>query len=221
MKPKQGVIMEDEKIETPQAETASQDIVSLNQQHLEPKIAKKIQEINSFYQKSFNNYQKNIQEYNSKITNIKDTIRFENKKNMQDKEAFTEAKNELHQEERSLDYLQNKLNQKIKSLEEFKQDNEENTKTSTYLKKFSKRKDELIELLEEVEESELALLNKELQRLNLLETLEPKLENIMKLENNLNILEKEKENFERIGFNEITQIAQKEETKSIVDTVVM
>ena len=204
-------MMEDEKIEPSQTEATSQNIVSINQQNLEPEIAKKFQEINVFYQDSFNNYQKNIQKHNSKITKIKDTLRFENEKNIQDKEALTEAKNELLQEERTLDYLQNKFNQKIKSLEEFKEDN----------KVFSRKREEMIELLEEVEESELALLNKELQRLNLLENLKPKLENIMKLENNLNILEKEKENFERIGFHEITQITQKEEIKSIVDTVVM
>ncbi|CAA6814674.1 MAG: Unknown protein, partial [uncultured Sulfurovum sp.] len=104
------------------------------------------------------------------------------------------------------DKLQVKFSQFINSIEELKSEYKDVLDEVRYEVTLKRKEKELFEFLDEIEVSELTLLNKELERLNRLEFFEPKQMKVKKLKIELKELEMEKSYFESMGLHKVANV---------------
>jgi len=181
-----------------------------------------ISKTENYYKQGIRAYEEGIHQYVMEIEKLKNQINAQAKNNEKEEQALLVIESRIASEERLLERLNEQFSQKVKSIEELKIEYRDMIDGAEYNKLLSRKKKELFEVLDEIEELEITLLGKELERVNLLDKLEPRQRIIEELEANLRELELEKEHFESTRLHQIPQLHTKENnSEDVVDTVVM
>lgn len=199
-------------------------VVPLESTALKMSIISKIKEIDDLYKKGVLEYSQSIHRYNIEIETLKNEIESESKKNEKEFRTLFASESILEYEIKSYDTLHHKLIQKIDSIVELKVDYKNVLEASAYESQLKRKTLEMEELLFEIEEKELALLNIELERINLKNVADKKEERSEELLLSLKTLELEKGYFESTQLHKISYFKSEPlrlEPASIVDTVVM
>ncbi len=182
-------------------------------------------EIEDRYKEGVFAYIDAVANYTEEIEKLKHKILLQTQLNSEDEAALQKFQNEIFFEERTLERLNEQFAQKAISMEEFK------TQYSTFMEEGARRQilstkeKEILALNDEIEEFEMKLLAQELERLNLLETLEPKRQVLLGLEEALEALEWKKKHFESTQLQQIHALpsvkevsAEEGNEEDIVDT---
>jgi len=177
-------------------------------------ISDKIEQIHHGYAKGIIDYQETIFKYNSEIEKLKSQIKLEKKKISKEKELLIAIQHEILYENKTFDTLHHDFEEKIKSIKELKFEYKETMEISKYKEILKRKQRELDEILDKIEDKEIFFLNKELERVNLEEKLQPKQDNIITLENYLNEIENKKKHFEHTGLNKPLNLRIKNEITS-------
>ena len=178
-------------------------------------------EIESLYQQGTIVYTEGIRRYSLEIEKIKNKIDIE----YQNKKAYEETllvlDKAVEYEEKLLNTINIQFSQKINSIEELKNEYQEILKVREYTKLLKRKERELSLILDEIEEREMTVLHKELERLNILEKVEPIRREIQRLHQIMQELELEKEYFASTKLHQIPQLSLSYKKEEFVDTVVM
>ena len=188
-----------------------------NSEQFTSKIGKKFQELEAFFHASTKSYQEEIQSFNQQIGLLKDEISLLKKKNSLEEEELYRVTLKLKEEIGSLEQFNQEFNEKIRSIEELKHEYKEMMDERVHKILFGRKKREILEIVDKIEELELTILNSELRRINLFENVEPKQVAIMELEKNLKELKLKKEHFELTGLEKKSFIR---DTNSMLQEVV-
>ena len=180
-----------------------------------------LHELENNYKNNALTYAKNIQDFSLQIEQCKSQIA----QVMQDKEEeemqVIFVKNELHHYEKLLQRLNESFSIEVKSMEELQSEYKEAVEKQDYEVIYTKKKEHLKNILDDIEEEENILLQKELERLNILLYLEPKRTRLKNLESQLHTLELNKQHYEATLLQQLTQINPIEDIKEIVEAVIM
>jgi len=161
----------------------------------------KIQEIDTRYKENMSLYKEGISKLNLQIEIVKNKIATKKETLLVDEQAVNALETSLTYEEHFIDKLNVKFTQKIDSLYELQNEYKASMEKEQYEKLLTQKEHELQELLSEIEEQELTLLNMELERINQVNLLAPKLALVKELEEELKNLELEKTYFESSQLN--------------------
>lgn len=174
----------------------------------------KIQEIDTLYKENMSLYKEGISKLNLQIEIVKNKIATKKETLLVDEQAVNALEMSLTYEEHFIDKLNVKFTQKIDSLYELQNEYKASMEKEQYEKLLTQKEHELQELLSEIEEQELTLLNMELERINQVNLLAPKLALVKELEEELKNLELEKTYFESSELNNQMLLAGKSEPKN-------
>ncbi len=174
----------------------------------------KIQEIDTLYKENMSLYKEGISKLNLQIEIVKNKIATKKETLLVDEQAVNALETSLTYEEHFIDKLNVKFTQKIDSLYELQNEYKASMEKEQYEKLLTQKEHELQELLSEIEEQELTLLNMELERINQVNLLAPKLALVKELEEELKNLELEKTYFESSELNNQMLLAGKSEPKN-------
>ncbi|NKQ41070.1 MAG: hypothetical protein HF962_05825 [Sulfurovum sp.] len=167
-------------------------------------------------------YAEGIQYYSLEIEKLKEQISMRISSIKQEEQALSNTTEELGYNQRLLARLNEQCSIKLNSIQELNSRYKAVMELKQYHAISKQKRLELKELLNDTEELEITLLGNEMQRLNLLEKLEPKKEAISELQMKLKILELEKKHFESSKLHRIIQPHNKKTKADIlVDTVAM
>ena len=181
-----------------------------------------IMKTENYYKQGIIAYEEGIHRYVMEIEKLKNQINSQAKNNEKEKQALLVIESQITSEEKLLERLNEQFSQKVKSIEELKIEYRDMIDGAEYNKLLSRKKKELFEVLDEIEELEMTLLGKELERVNLLGKLEPRQRIIEEIEADLRELELEKEHFESTKLHQIPQLDTKQNNPDdVVDTVIM
>jgi hypothetical protein len=201
--------------------------LQLHQSSIKIELERKIKEIDDLYQKGVIEYTESIYRYNIEIEKIRNEITITQAKNKKAEMALLDIEKSIEYQEQSLVALHQKFMQKTNSIVELKSEYKDALQVDLYQATLKRKKREVYELIDEIEEMELSFLNKELQRINLEELLEPKRMLLEELNRNLTELELEKSYFESTGLQRISrsnieqQALEHLDKKHFVDTEIM
>jgi len=188
-------------------------------------LAEKLTEIGRHYQKGVFEYKESIQAYNIEIEKLKNKIENESLACDVEEKKLLMIEHELVFENRAYDKLQVKSTGFLNSIEELQTEYKDILDETHYNNTLKRKEKELFDCLDDIEHSEISLLNKELERLNFLEVFEPKKMELKRLKSALKELEMEKNHFESMGLEKVStvQLENKnfwnDNSSEIVDTV--
>lgn len=179
-------------------------------------------EIENHFRQGILAYAEGIRRYTLEIQKLKAQIDAEKKNIEKDEEVLLVLKREVGYDEKLLQKHNETFSLKINSLQELNSEYKDMLDEAEHTKIFKRKKDELQELQDEIDELEMTLLDAELEHINLLLKLEPKRNFIAELQGELKELELEKDHFESTKLHQIPLISQKQTLKGeLVDTEVM
>lgn len=216
---------QDEKSIDEEAQAQSTNIVEFQKSGFKLQLVEKLSEIDRRYKQGVLEYKENIQAYNIEIEKLKNEITFERESCDKEEKSLLMMEHEILFENKAYDKLQIKFSAYINSIEELKYEYKDVLDEVRYKSTLKRKEKELFELLDDLEVVELSLLNKELLRLNILKTLNPKQEELKNLELTLKELEMKKSYFESMGLHKVSNVQLenksfwKDEDSEIVDTV--
>lgn len=179
-----------------------------------------------FYLKGLSVYAEKIKEYTLKIEKLKNQINYYAKQNEDEEQQLQEIENEISFDDKLLERLNNNLLVKIESRVLLK-DELKNIEDKNYLRIFERTKKELLAMIDEIETLEIAVLKKELTRLNMVSKLEPKKYKIEELKGYLKEFELEKEHYEHTKIYQIPQLGltesqtEESEVEKVIDTKII
>lgn len=179
-----------------------------------------------FYLKGLSIYAEKIKEYTLKIEKLKNQINYYAKQNEDAEQQLQEIENEISFDDKLLERLNNNLLVKIESRVLLK-DELENIEDKSYVRIFERTKKELLAMIDEIETLEIAVLKKELTRLNMVSKLEPKKSKIEELKGYLKEFELEKEHYEHTKIYQIPQLGltetqtEESEVEQVIDTKIV
>jgi hypothetical protein len=186
-----------------------------------------IRQIDTLYKDGVLQYKESIYQYNIEIEKLKSNIENESKKSEQKEYDLLMIENEITYEAKLVDKQNSKFIEKVKSIDELKHDYKNVMEKQVYEEVLARKERELFDMLDDLEELELSLLNKELIRLNKVERLDPLRTKIYDLKVELRDLELKKNYLENTGLGKVS-IPQLEhninhtlEDRKIVDTIIM
>ena len=177
--------------------------------------------LENHYKNNALTYAKNIQDFTLQIEHFKSQIAQAMQEKEEEEVQLIFVKNELHHYEKLLQRLNESFSIEVKSMEELQCEYKEAVEKKAYEVICSKKKELLQNILDDIEEQENTLLQKELERLNILSSLEPKRTKLKSLENHLHTLELNKQHYESTLLEELTKTSQVKDTQEIVETVIM
>ncbi len=178
------------------------------------------------YLKGLSVYAEKIKEYTLKIEKLKNQINYYAKQNEDLEQQLQEIENEISFDDKLLERLNNNLLVKIESRVLLK-DELENIEDKSYVRIFERIKEELLVMIDEIETLEIAVLKKELTRLNMVSKLEPKKFKIEELKGYLKEIELEKEHYEHTKIYQIPQLGlteiqiEESEEENVIDTKIV
>jgi hypothetical protein len=216
---------EDKKPMSKDIENKKMNLIEVEKSGFKLQLVDKLNEIDRSYKRGVLEYKENIQSYIIEIEKLKSQIDLEREYSDKEEKNLLMLEHELVFESKAYDKLQVKFSQYINSIEELKNEYKDVLDEARYTVTLKRKEKELFELLDDIEVSELILLNKELERLNIVECLEPKQIQLKKLKIALKELEMEKAYFESIGLHKVSSVQLenknfwKEEFTEVVDTV--
>jgi len=179
-----------------------------------------------FYLKGLSVYAEKIKEYTLKIEKLKNKINYYTKQNEDAEQQLQAIENEITFDDKLLERLNNNVLIKIESRVLLK-DELENIEDKSYVRIFERTKKELLGMIDEIETLEIAVLKKELTRLNMVSKLEPKKFKIEELKGYLKEFELEKEHYEHTKIYQIPQLGltqiqtEEAEVDKIIDTKIV
>lgn len=175
------------------------DVSSLN-------VLEKIQEIEMRYKKGTLIFAEKLQEYRREIESLKHHIESKYNALLPEREQLQGLEYDLMYEIRTLSKLQEDFLKHIESIQELQTEYMEMIDKAAYSNILKRKKRELTKIEDEIEGTEASLLALELERLNLLSSLQPKEKEIEDLEQRLKELELEKIHFESTQLQQLTQL---------------
>jgi DNA repair ATPase RecN len=188
-------------------------------------LVEKLTEIGRHYQEGVFEYKESIHAYNIEIEKLKNNIATQSASCDIEEKNLLMIEHELLFENRAYDKLQVKCTGFLNSIEELQTEYKDILDEAHYNVTLKRKEKELFDCLDDIELSEISLLKKELERLNFLESFEPKQLELKRLELALKELEMEKNYFESMGLHKVStvQLENKnfwsENPSEIVDTV--
>lgn len=188
------------------SENKNMSLVEVEESRFKLQLIHRLHEIDRRYKHGVLEYKENIQVYNIEIEKLKNQIVLESEFCDQEEKNILIIEQELLFESKAYDKLQVKFSQFINSIEELKSEYKDVLDEVRYEVTLKRKEKELFEFLDEIEVSELTLLNKELERLNRLEFFEPKQMKVKKLKIELKELEMEKSYFESMGLHKVANV---------------
>lgn len=218
---------EERKLPSKDIQNKNTNLIEIEKNGLKFQLIRKLNEIDKFYKRGLVEYKENIQAYNIEIEKLKNQITFESEYCDKEEKRLLFIEHELGFESNIYEKLQVKFSQFINSIEELKNEYKDVLDEVRYRTTLKRKEKELFELLDDIEVSELTLLNKELERLNVVEKLEPKQVQLKKVKIALKEIEMEKSYFESMGLHKVSSVEgienksfwNAEETSEVVDTV--
>lgn len=181
-----------------------------------------ITKIENHFKQGILAYAKGIRRYTLEIEKLKAQIETEKRNINTEEEVLVVLEREVGYDEKLLQKHNETFSLKINSLQELNSEYKDMLDEAEHTRLFKRKKDELQELLDEIDELETTLLHAELEHINLLLKLEPKRNFIAELQRELRELELEKDHFESTKLHQIPLIPQKQTPKDEpVDTEVM
>ena len=188
-------------------------------------LLEKLTEADRQYKQGLYEYKESIQSYNLEIEKLKNKI--DNQSELCDKEEknLLMIEHELLFENKAYDKLQVQCLGFLNSIEELQMDYKDILDEEKYATTFKRKERELLDALDEIEIAELSLLKRELERLNFLESFEPKQRELKSLKVALKELELEKRYFESMGLQKVSSVQLENKSSSmeklteVVDTV--
>lgn len=218
---------EAEKKKSTSSDTKNQNmnLVEVEKNGFKLQLIDKLNEIDRRYKHGVLEYKEKIQAYNIEIEKLKNQIDLESENCNKEEKDILMIEHELIFENKTYDKLQVKFSQYINSIEELKNDYKDLLDETRYNITLKRKEKELFELLDDIEVSELTLLNKELEHLNMIENFEPKQLALKRVKIVLKELEMEKTYFESMGLHKVSNVQLEnksfleEESSEIVDTV--
>jgi len=179
-------------------------------------------EIENHYRDGIIAYVEGISRYSLETSKLKANISTEKKLIEKDEATLIVFERKVSYDEKLLQKYNDSFSQKIHSMQELNREYKEILEDGEYLKLDKRKQHELQELLDEIEELEMTLLHRELERTNILLKLEPKRRLIRELESELIELNLDKEYFASTKLQQISAITNKEKMEDdTVDTEVM
>jgi len=189
------------------------------QKHLSLNAAR---EIEKHYRDGIIAYAEGMSRYVLETSKLKANISTEKKLIEKDEAALLLIERQVGYDEKLLQKYNNNFSKKIHSIQELNREYKEMLDNEEYLKLDKRKLHELQEILDEIEELEMTVLLRELDRVNLLLKLEPKRRVILTLERELQELKLDKAYFESTKLQQIALISNKEKPKDdTVDTEVL
>jgi len=182
----------------------------------------KVRDIEVQFRKGIIAYGDGLSRYSLEIAKLKANRSIEKKLIEKDEAALLLLERQVGYDEKLLQKYNNNFSKKIHSIQELNREYKEMLDNEEYLKLDKRKLDELQEILDEIEELEMTVLLRELDRVNLLLKLEPKRRVILTLERELQELKLDKAYFESTKLQQIALISNKEKPKDdTVDTEVL
>lgn len=215
----------DKKTRSTDIKNKNMSLVEVKKNGFKLQLIHKLNEIDKSYKRGVLEYKESIQAYNIEIERLKNQITLEHEYCEKEEKNLLLIEHELLFENKAYDKLQVKFLGFINSIDELKNEYKDVLDESRYESTLKRKEKELLELLDDVEVSELILLNKELERLNILESFEPKQMQLKRVKIALKELEMEKSYFESMGLHKVSSMQLenkdfwKKETSEVVDTV--
>jgi len=207
----------DESLRTP--------ITELQKSGFKLHLVEKLTEVGRHYQEGVFEYKESLQAYNIEIEKLKSKIENESLACDVEEKNLLMIEHELVFENRAYDKLQVKCTGFLNSIEELQTEYKDILDETHYNATLKRKERELFDCLDDVEHSEISLLNKELERLNFLEAFEPKQLELKRLKLALKELEMEKSHFESMGLHKVSSVQLEnknfwnDNSSEIVDTV--
>jgi len=208
-------------------EQHTNDIAEFQKTGLQLQFLEKLTQVDRRYTQGVFEYKENIQTYNIEIEKLNNQITLEREYCDKEEKNLLMIEHELLFENKIYDKLQVKFLGFINSIEELKNEYKDVLDEVRYEVTLKRKEKELFECLADIEASELTLLNKELERLNVLESVEPKQKKLKKITLELKELEMEKAYFESIGLHKVSSLqvenksfwGEESSESEIVDTI--
>ena len=180
----------------------------VNEYGLKLELIDKIHELDGRYKEGIQAYTQQIQNYNIEIKTLKKKLESEERLLLNKERTIFVIESSIKSEESSLEKLHFKFEKRVDSLYALQNEYKSILDTKQYEESRVRKEQDIEEVLLDLEELELSLLNKELERLNLLALLEPKRKELKELKSELERLELKKEYFESTAlYNQNTLIA--------------
>ena len=211
--------------ESVSTDTENKNLVEVEKSGFKLQLIHKLNEIDRSYKRGVLEYKENIEVYNIEIEKLKNQIALDSEYCDKEEKNLLLLEHELLFESKLYDKLQVKFSQYINSMEELKTEYKDILEESRYEVTLKRKEKELFECLDELEVSELTLLNKELERLNIFEVFEPKQMQLKRVKIALKELEMEKTYFESMGLHKVSNVQLenkdfwKEKSTEVVDTI--
>jgi len=206
-------------------ESSTSNISEIQKGDFKLQLVEKLAEIDRHYKEGVYKYKESIQAYNIEIEKLKNQIVSESEYCDKEEKNLLMIDHELLFESKAYDKLQVKFSGFLNSIEELQDDYKDILDEAQYKATLKRKEKELFECLDDIEIFEISLLNKELERLNLLESFEPKQIQLKRVKIALKELEMKKTYFESMGLHKVSSIQlenkslSKEELSDVVDTV--
>jgi len=204
----------------------SSELVPITETDIKMSIFSKIKEIDTLYKKGVLQYSETLQRYNIEIEKLKSEIGIETQRNIQEERCFFASETVLKHESKLFEQLHHKFSQKVSSLTELRDEYKESLEETVYNTKLIQKENELFSIIEEIEEKEIALLNQELEKINLSNILAKKLAKVEILKRSLKEIELEKNYFEstelqKLSYLNTEQLTLSSKPNEVVDTAII
>ncbi len=162
---------------------------------------------NSTYKYATLAYAEALSSFSSRIESLKLKIETLKVSMEHEERLYAGVEKEVEFEQIMLERLSDRFCTKAESIVELESEYKASLDQAEYKKILNRKKRELIEIQSEIDGIEDLLLQKELERLNMLEKLEPKRDRLADLKSRLKELEIEKQHFENTKIDHMAQIA--------------
>ena len=215
----------EQKSQLSEEKNASLTLVEHKTTELEPSSGKMsinlFQEIMEEYQNGLIEYKESIRKQSKEIKRLRDKIELLREEIAKEQSEILKAETELEFENRDYEELNHLFTQQVNSIEELRNHYKEVIDKEKYETLLESKKRELTLLLDKIEIREIALLKSELQRLNMVGSLEPKRKQLEEFKATLQELEMEKEHFEISMLPQQFAGGKRGSDSNIVDTVLI
>ncbi|MDQ7046888.1 MAG: hypothetical protein Q9M39_04450 [Sulfurovum sp.] len=176
-----------------------------------------IRKVEQHFKQNTSAYMERIQGYNMEMAKIQNSLSRIEKSKEKEETRLLEIQAKLNYETQLFQRLNGNFLQQVASVSELKNEYKEMVNAIEYTKLLKHKEQGLRTLLDEIEELEMILLKEELERLNLLEKLEPQRQSIVELQVALRELELEKEHFESTKIHQIAQLGFMDDNEIVIN----
>jgi len=163
-------------------------------------------------------YANRLKEYGIKISKIKNNIKIQSQKVQEYINKLEDIQKDIEYETRLLKRLNETFLKKAEMVEEFRLEFKRSVDSEEFDKVYKRKLQDMVLLIDEIEELEHTLLEKELTRLNTISEMEPHKQVLESMEQELLSLELEKDKHESLQVHNLSSIEPKK-LESLDDSV--